>query len=480
MAGRRGGPSSAEASTISLPPGATKPAMAAPAGSCAAGGSDCTVRHSTTRSKACAHSSRRLEHVGHHVADGRAGMRARRPCATAVATTSNATVPRTPSDAVYSASPPSPAPTTSAAPALAPPARGRAPTRRAAPAGRRDPRERACPRRTCAEEVRHHPTRNAGGGVPSIVTSNGVEGCAPRPRGACRRRRRRAAIAVAVPGAQHALAAEADPLKRGLRAAVAGVRPGGQPLHARAAGRPVRRSSPWTRSSRPSPRRGARARSRPWRGGRAARTPTARSCRSAPPRVDDEEVEQLARSRLAGRPRCRPPAASTRRVRAPGEQAGDRRVGGELEQRGASSARGVAQLSVGPRTTSGSGSCGVTAGPMLYTPDGGAALRRARQPARARGRARRRGRPRRRRATSSAATTRCSAAGRARPSRACARWSTRPGSAATASAGPPRPADAPDNPVVQGAIAARARRPRRGARRRPRRAARRARSPATR
>ena len=59
----------------------------------------------------------------------------------------------------------------------------------------------------------------------------------------------------------------------------------------------------------------------------------------------------------------------------------------------------------------------------------------------------------RRCAGSSAATTRCSAAGRRRRSRCCARCPTRPGSAATASAGPPRPSEAPDDPVVQGAIA---------------------------
>ena len=62
-------------------------------------------------------------------------------------------------------------------------------------------------------------------------------------------------------------------------------------------------------------------------------------------------------------------------------------------------------------------------------------------------------------------------AGRPRRSRACASSTARPGSAATASAGPPHPDEAPDNPVVPGAIA---RAPRRARRRRHRRRPRRA------
>ena len=38
-------------------------------------------------------------------------------------------------------------------------------------------------------------------------------------------------VAVAMPAREHALAAEAHALERALRAAVAGVRPRGQPLH---------------------------------------------------------------------------------------------------------------------------------------------------------------------------------------------------------------------------------------------------------
>ena len=78
----------------------------------------------------------------------------------------------------------------------------------------------------------------------------------------------------------------------------------------------------------------------------------------------------------------------------------------------------------------------------------------------------------RRRAGCSAATTRCSAAGPRRRSRCCARCRTRRGSAATASAGRPHRGDAPDDPVVQGAIASARGDPRPARRGGPRRAAR--------
>ena len=71
-------------------------------------------------------------------------------------------------------------------------------------------------------------TANAAGGVPATWTGTSASGershCSPRHAEHDDVVER---VAVAVPAAQHALAAEADALERDLRAAVAGVRPRG-------------------------------------------------------------------------------------------------------------------------------------------------------------------------------------------------------------------------------------------------------------
>ena len=81
----------------------------------------------------------------------------------------------------------------------------------------------------------------AGGGVPSTVTATSCSGL--RSQAAASRAKTTTSctsVAVPVPGSQHALAPEPDPLERPLRAAVARVGPGRQPLDTRAAGTPAR------------------------------------------------------------------------------------------------------------------------------------------------------------------------------------------------------------------------------------------------
>ena len=185
------------------------------------------------------------------------------------------------------------------------------------------------------------------------------------------------------------------------------------------------------RGSPRCPSSAGRTTSRRSRGGRAR----ASSDRPVTPigpvlAVVDQEVEQLAALALGRQARrCRPPAAR-RRVRAPREVAGHVGVGGQLEQPRRVGGARVAerQRRAGDHQRIGLVRHAGTAEGLRSSParcykrrDGRLPLRRPRQPARARGRAARRARGRARSAGCSAATTRCSAAGRARRVGAAAR-----------------------------------------------------------
>src|SRR4051812_2772322 len=137
---------------------------------------------------------------------------------------------------------------------------------------------------------------------------------------------------MAVPAAQHALALEADALERDLRAPVARVGPGGQAVEAEG-----------VEGERGDERLGLEVRPRAPVGAaepRAdGRTAVARGELGQPRDADravlavvDEELEHLPAVALAGQRRDVGLWLLDARVRAPGEEAGDRGIGPQLEQ----------------------------------------------------------------------------------------------------------------------------------------------------
>ena len=110
-------------------------------------------------------------------------------------------------------------------------------------------------------------------------------------------------VAVAVPARQDALAPEPDPLERDLRAAVARVRPRGQPVQPEPLERERRDQRLGLAVRRRSPTSGARTTSRRWRAGCGATARTARSRRSGRPRACTiRKSSSSPRSRLPARP----------------------------------------------------------------------------------------------------------------------------------------------------------------------------------
>src|SRR5215204_2465536 len=139
-------------------------------------------------------------------------------------------------------------------------------------------------------------------------------------------------VAVPVPRAQDALAAEAHALERDLRAAVARVGPGGEAAHAerleaerghQRLGLEVRAAAPPLAPEPRADRRAAVAPRELGQPGDADRPMLA---------VVDEKLEHLAAVALAGQLVDVGQRLADARVRAPGEEARDERIGAELEQ----------------------------------------------------------------------------------------------------------------------------------------------------
>ena len=319
----------------------------------------------------------------------------------------------------------------------------------------------ACGARSTGRETSVQATTERGAAASPLISTGtraaGIAAHAAREH-ARTRRRRGASSPWRCQLAQHALAPEADALERDLRAAVAGVRPGGQavqpePLERQRGDQRLRLGvRPAAPPAVPEPRAdgGVAVAARELGQAGDADRPVARGGRS-------RKSSSSPRSRLAGeRRRCRPRGCSML-VYGPHEK---KRVtagsAAELEQRARRRrARRVAQRQAsGPRTTSGSSDGGRhrpdaihARGARLSSTTSTATCPRSRRCWPTRGRAA----PS---AGCSAATTRCSAPGRRRRSRGCARSSPRVWIRGNGERWTADPDEAPDNPVVPGAIAA--------------------------
>src|SRR4051794_27092781 len=260
------------------------------------------------------------------------------------------------------------------------------------------------------------------------------------------------AVGVAVIGGRDALAAEAEALERGLGAAVARAGERGQALEAeppegqrrdQRLGLAVRPRAP-PAVAEPAPDGGTAVAPRELREAGHADRPVVG--------VDDQHVELLAAVAARRERGYIGRRLLDVRVRAPGEEAGHRRVAPELEQRGGVRGRRVAQCEAGAADAQrirlvrnrdgGEPARGAHRGDGIHAPwrlcstTCTAICPRWRPcwPTRA---------PPGPTAGSSAATTRSSAAGRPRRWRACASSSRPCGSAATASAGATIPVTLP-------------------------------------
>ena len=143
------------------------------------------------------------------------------------------------------------------------------------------------------------------------------------------------AVAVAVIAAQHALALEADPLQRALRARVLDVRVRAEALEAEQLEREMAHERLGLAVGAGPPPRAARARCRSSRGGRGARARASPVMPIGPAlEVLDDEVELLAALALRRQPREVRARLGLRRVRPPREPARHLRIGRLREQRG--------------------------------------------------------------------------------------------------------------------------------------------------
>src|SRR4051812_18492979 len=220
--------------TSSVPPGATNARTEAIARAWSAGGSDWTVKDSTTRSKAPVHAAggertSATSYVTHDPGWRTGAMEI------AVGAKSKAVVEK-PSAATNSASSPRPQPTTSAGrPAPAIPRRiahstscGRGPPRSQ---GSRAPDAYIRSKKSSGNDERRRPRALDG------HRHRGQHAALPRPADQPEHDDVMRDVPGRVPGREHALAGDPEPLQRRLRAAVARARPRGQALDAQPAER---------------------------------------------------------------------------------------------------------------------------------------------------------------------------------------------------------------------------------------------------